>query len=55
MLLAHMVSVNGVGLELFQLLDPPHERREPSLEDWKSGTSEGRAEAPQASCASATL
>lgn len=34
---AHMVSVNGIGLELFQLLDPPHERREPSLEYWKSG------------------
>src|SRR6201982_679858 len=37
MLLAHMVSINGVGIELFQLLDPPHERREPSLEYWKSG------------------
>ena len=37
MLQAHMVSVNGIGLELFQLLDPPHERREPSLEYWKSG------------------
>ena len=32
MLQAHMVSVNGIGIELFQLLDPPHERREPSLE-----------------------
>jgi catechol 2,3-dioxygenase-like lactoylglutathione lyase family enzyme len=37
MLLAHMVSVNGIGIELFQLLDPPHEKREPSLEYWKSG------------------
>jgi hypothetical protein len=37
MLQAHMVSVNGIGIELFQLLDPPHERREPSLEYWKSG------------------
>ena len=37
LLLAHMVSVNGIGIELFQLLDPPHERREPSLEYWKSG------------------
>ena len=32
-----MVSVNGIGIELFQLLDPPHEKREPSLEYWKSG------------------
>jgi catechol 2,3-dioxygenase-like lactoylglutathione lyase family enzyme len=37
MLLAHMVSVNGIGIEIFQLLDPPHEKREPSLEYWKSG------------------
>src|SRR6516162_9190543 len=37
LLQAHMVSVNGVGIELFQLLDPPHERRDPPLEDWKSG------------------
>jgi catechol 2,3-dioxygenase-like lactoylglutathione lyase family enzyme len=37
MLLAHMVSANGIGIELFQLLDPPHDRREPSLEYWKSG------------------
>ena len=37
MLQAHMVSVNGIGIELFQLLDPPHEKREPSLEYWKSG------------------
>jgi catechol 2,3-dioxygenase-like lactoylglutathione lyase family enzyme len=37
MLQAHMVSVNGIGIELFQLLDPPHEKREPPLEYWKSG------------------
>lgn len=37
MLQAHMVSVNGVGIELFQLIDPPHQKREPSLEYWKSG------------------
>jgi len=37
LLLAHMVSVNGIGIELFQLLDPPHERRDPPLEYWKSG------------------
>ena len=34
MLQAHMVSVNGIGIELFQLLDPPHEKREPS---WSTG------------------
>jgi catechol 2,3-dioxygenase-like lactoylglutathione lyase family enzyme len=34
---AHMVSVNGIGIELFQLLNPPHERRDPPLEYWKSG------------------
>jgi hypothetical protein len=31
-----MVSVNGIGIELFQLLDPQHERRDPPLEYWKS-------------------
>jgi len=34
---AHMTTVNGVGFELFQLLDPPHERRLPLLEFWKNG------------------
>jgi hypothetical protein len=34
---AHMVTANGFGIELFQLLDPPHERRERSLEYWKNG------------------
>lgn len=37
MLQAHMVAANGFGLELFQLLDPPHQRREHPLEYWKSG------------------
>src|SRR3981189_2547613 len=37
LLQAHMVSVNGIGIELFQFLDPPHERRDPPLEYWKSG------------------
>jgi catechol 2,3-dioxygenase-like lactoylglutathione lyase family enzyme len=37
MRMAHMSSGNGVGIELFQLLVPPHERRTPSLEFWKSG------------------
>ena len=34
MLQAHMVSVNGIGIELFQLLDPPHERGSPP---WSTG------------------
>jgi hypothetical protein len=37
MLQAHMVAANGFGLELFHLLDPPHQRREHPLEYWKSG------------------
>lgn len=36
MRLAHMTSGNGVGLELFQLIDPPHERRPDEVEYWKS-------------------
>jgi len=34
---AHLVTPNGVGIEVFQLLDLPHERRERSLEYWKNG------------------
>ena len=34
---AHLSAGNGIGFELFQLVDPPHERREPPLEYWKSG------------------
>ncbi len=37
MRMAHMTTADGVGIELFQLIDPPHERREPTLEYWKSG------------------
>jgi catechol 2,3-dioxygenase-like lactoylglutathione lyase family enzyme len=37
MRMAHMSTSNGVGIELFQLLDPPHEKRSPSLEFWKNG------------------
>jgi catechol 2,3-dioxygenase-like lactoylglutathione lyase family enzyme len=37
MRMAHMASGNGVGIELFQLLDPPHEKRPTSLEYWKNG------------------
>jgi catechol 2,3-dioxygenase-like lactoylglutathione lyase family enzyme len=34
---AHLVAINGVGIELFQLSDPPHERRIPSLQFWTNG------------------
>jgi catechol 2,3-dioxygenase-like lactoylglutathione lyase family enzyme len=37
MRMAHMTTANGVGIELFQLLDPPHEKRPVSLEFWKNG------------------
>lgn len=36
MRMAHMTSANGIGLELFQLIDPPHERRADVVEYWKS-------------------
>ncbi len=38
MRMANLVTIDGIGFELFQLIDPPHERREPALEYWKSGT-----------------
>ena len=38
MVMAHLAAPDGVGIELFQLIDPPHERRDPELEYWKSGT-----------------
>ena len=34
---AHLGTANGVGFELFQLVSPSHQRREPSLEYWKNG------------------
>ena len=37
MLIAHMVTGDGTGLELFQYTDPPHERREDTMEYWKNG------------------
>ena len=36
--IAHLATGSGVGLELFEAIDPPHERREESIEFWKSGT-----------------
>jgi len=38
MIMAHLAAPDGVGIELFQLIDPPHERRNPELEYWKSAT-----------------
>jgi catechol 2,3-dioxygenase-like lactoylglutathione lyase family enzyme len=37
MRMAHMSTGNCVGIELFQLLDPPHEKRSTPLEYWKNG------------------
>jgi catechol 2,3-dioxygenase-like lactoylglutathione lyase family enzyme len=34
---AHLLSGNGIGVELFQLLDPPHQRRSPSIQFWTNG------------------
>ena len=34
---AHMLSGNGVGLELFEFVDPPVERRADNFEYWKVG------------------
>jgi hypothetical protein len=45
MLRAHMVSVNGIGIELFQLLDPPHKKRAPRFQRPASETFPGRSEA----------
>ena len=38
MKMANLATIDGFGFELFQLLDPPHEPRDPPLEYWKSGT-----------------
>jgi catechol 2,3-dioxygenase-like lactoylglutathione lyase family enzyme len=35
--IAHLVTGNGVGIELFQSIDPPHVRRDATIEFWKSG------------------
>ena len=37
MMMAHLVADDSIGIELFQLIDPPHEARTPPLEYWKSG------------------
>ncbi|MEP2532603.1 VOC family protein [Shimia sp.] len=35
--IAHMGTANGVGLELFQPIDPPFEHRPNMVEFWRSG------------------
>jgi hypothetical protein len=37
MYMAHIATSDGVGIELFQQIDPPHVPRVPQLEYWKSG------------------
>lgn len=34
---AHMVTADGIGIEFFQLIDPPHERRKDEIEFWRNG------------------
>jgi catechol-2,3-dioxygenase len=36
-LICHMASANGVGIELFQFLEPRSARREDNFEYWKTG------------------
>jgi catechol 2,3-dioxygenase-like lactoylglutathione lyase family enzyme len=36
---AHLASVNGVALELFEFVDPPTEPRSENFEYWKTGVS----------------
>lgn len=35
--ICHLSSSNGVGIELFQFLEPPAERRKDNFEYWKTG------------------
>lgn len=37
MKIAHMVTGDGVGFELFEFLEPKPERREDTMEYWKNG------------------
>jgi catechol 2,3-dioxygenase-like lactoylglutathione lyase family enzyme len=36
-MICHMSTANGVGIELFQFIDPPAERREENFEYWLTG------------------
>jgi hypothetical protein len=38
MIMAKLALPDGRGIELFQLIDPPYERRQPDLQYWESGT-----------------
>ncbi len=38
MKMANLITSDGVGLELFELVDPEHETRDPPLAYWESGT-----------------
>lgn len=35
--MSHLVTPDGIGVELFQLIDRPHQKRDPPLEYWKNG------------------
>jgi catechol 2,3-dioxygenase-like lactoylglutathione lyase family enzyme len=37
MRMAHLVTPNGVGIELFQLIDPPHEPSSGVVQYWRGG------------------
>jgi catechol 2,3-dioxygenase-like lactoylglutathione lyase family enzyme len=37
MRMAHLVTPNGIGIELFQLIDPPHEPSSGTVEYWQGG------------------
>ena len=37
MRMAHLATPNGIGIELFQLIDPPHEPKRDTVEYWRGG------------------
>jgi catechol 2,3-dioxygenase-like lactoylglutathione lyase family enzyme len=37
--IAHMATANGAALELFEFIEPPHERPKDNFEYWKAGYS----------------
>jgi catechol 2,3-dioxygenase-like lactoylglutathione lyase family enzyme len=37
MRMAHVLTPNGIGIELFQLIDPPHEPKHDAVEYWRAG------------------
>jgi catechol 2,3-dioxygenase-like lactoylglutathione lyase family enzyme len=37
MRMAHLVSPNGIGIELFHLIEPPHQPHSGRVEYWKGG------------------